>query len=275
MSPCPCALATRLRCSKRCGRVRSSSCRGDGVWGAEGLPGPVTCDPPTPTVPQTALRRILAARARPTQRKAQSVTALRRSRRPHLYPRADRASAQSFMRKDETFARTGYFWQRAAQRTPSPRPSPPVQRGAAHTMGAAESHTAKKQVNVDEAKAPRGVRPPPATIQNAPTHRSSSRPSSSSVATTNPRRSCPSPTGRRRPRTKRPPPRSRTTAPSGPASLHCIDGVEARPVPHAGAGCQVPGQVHAIASAAGRRLIWCARVRGPRRAGHGVHVGGR
>ena len=139
---------------------------GDGVWWLVGLRGTCQSRPPARDGPADRAPAAFSRRIRRPQPKSQRAAARRRTTKPQIYPRADAASTRSFMRKSKTFARTGYFWQRAAQRTPSPRPSPPAQRQRPlDTMGAAESHTAKKQVNVDATKAPRRVRPPPATTQ--------------------------------------------------------------------------------------------------------------
>ena len=108
-------------------------------------------------------------------------------------------------------------------------------------MGAAESHTAKKQVNVDEAKEffsaklVVGGDDKPETLLPISYWKEASE---DEEATATFAYYCA--VGRRvhwRLRRRRP------------------DGVEARPVPHAGTGRQVPGQVHVVAPAAGGRLV--------------------
>ena len=109
-------------------------------------------------------------------------------------------------------------------------------------MGAAESHTAKKQVNVDEAKEffsaklVVGGDDKPETLLPISYWKEASE---DEEATATFAYYCA--VGRRvvhwRLRRRR------------------VDGVGARPVPHAGTGRQVPGQVHAAAPAAGRRVL--------------------
>ena len=109
-------------------------------------------------------------------------------------------------------------------------------------MGAAESHTAKKQVNVDEAKEffsaklVVGGDDKPETLLPISYWKEASE---DEEATATFAYYCA--VGRRvvhwRLRRRR------------------VDGVGARPVPHAGTGRQVPGQVHATAPAAGGRVL--------------------
>ena len=107
-------------------------------------------------------------------------------------------------------------------------------------MGAAESHTAKKQVNVDEAKEffsaklVVGGDDKPETLLPISYWKEASE---DEEATATFAYYCA--VGRR----------VVSLAPS------MIDGVEARRVPHAGTGRQVPGQVHVVAPAAGRRIL--------------------
>ena len=197
--------------------------------------GPVRRRPPARDGLQDRAPSCFVPRIRRPQRKAQRATARADAAGDQSSIRRAAASSQSFMRKNKTFARTGSLAARSRPTRPSTARHPPEGRHRPlDTMGAAESHTAKKQVNVDEAKAPRRVRPPPATTQ--PSRRAGVL------------------LGQARRRRRR---QARDPAPD----LLLEGGLRGR----GGHGdlrlllcrtrCQVPGQVHVVAPAAGRRIL--------------------
>ena len=139
-------------------------------------------------------------------------------------------------------------------------------------MGAAESHTAKKQVNVDEAKAPRRVQSSSLAAAAAGPPRAYHR---KTLALTQEFFSAKLVVGGDdKPETLLPisywKEASEDEEATATFAYYCavgrrvvhwrlrrrrVDGAEARRVPRAGTGRQVPGQVHAAAPAAGRRVL--------------------
>ena len=133
-------------------------------------------------------------------------------------------------------------------------------------MGAAESHTAKKQVNVDEAKAPR---PRPALLARRRHRRTAARVPPQTLAPTQEFFSAKLVVGGDdKPETLLPisywKEASEDEEATATFAYYCavwrrvfpmFDDAASRRVPHAGTGRQVPGQVHAAAPAAGRRVL--------------------
>ena len=139
-------------------------------------------------------------------------------------------------------------------------------------MGAAESHTAKKQVNVDEAKAPR---PSPALLARRRHRRTAARVPPQTLAPTQEFFSAKLVVGGDdKPETLLPisywKEASEDEEATATFAYYCavwcprlhwrlrrrrVADVEVRRVPHAGTGRQVPGQVHVVAPAAGRRVL--------------------
>ena len=133
-------------------------------------------------------------------------------------------------------------------------------------MGAAESHTAKKQVNVDEAKAPRRVQSSSLAAAAAGPPRAYHR---KTLALTQEFFSAKLVVGGDdKPETLLPisywKEASEDEEATATFAYYCavgrrvfsmFDDATSRRVPHAGTGRQVPGQVHAAAPAAGRRVV--------------------
>ena len=133
-------------------------------------------------------------------------------------------------------------------------------------MGAAESHTAKKQVNVDEAKA---RRPRPALIAPVPSALPPRAPLPQTLAPTQEFFSAKLVVGGDdKPETLLPisywKEASEDEEATATFAYYCavwrrvfsmFDDAASRRVPHAGTGRQVPGQVYAIAPATGRRVL--------------------
>ena len=219
----------RLAFSRLIARTR----RGDGVLAGVGLPGPVRRRP----LPRRSAgpRSVVfcAAHTRPRAKTAERDSAQTQQEAKALSVRRG-VLAVIYAKKQDLRAHRLF---RCAQPPDAPFHSAPPPEGRHRpldTMGAAESHTAKKQVNVDEAKAPRRVRPPPATTQ--PSRRAGVL------------------LGQARRRRRR---QARDPAPD----LLLEGGLRGR----GGHGdlrlllcrtrCQVPGQVHVVAPAAGGRVL--------------------
>ena len=204
-------------------------------WLGAGSHAPVT---PTlaETVCRTALRRAL-------RRAYDAHSVAHRARQ-----RADAEGGQFFIhvrrrvlaviyaKERETFARTGHLAARSARRALPQRATPRRAPQTTHTMGAAESHTAKKQVNVDEAKEF-------FSAKSSGRRRQARDPAPDLLLE-----------GGRRGRGGHGDLRLLLRRREG-VHWRVSIGAEARRVPHAGTGRQVPGQVHATAPAAGRRVV--------------------